>query len=143
MNDEDVLFKEKKMKGFLNQKLSERRCLMKSLLMGLIGSVPLSLFLNLGNKVFGQWRGQGGWEMGPGMMGWGYGMGWFGPIFMVIFWIAVIVGIIFLIRWLVVSTRGGSSSAKAEDSALEILKRRYARGEINKEEFEEKKKDLV
>ena len=29
------------------------------------------------------------------------------------------------------------------ESALEILKKRYARGEINREEFEEKKKDLV
>ena len=115
---------------------------MRSLLMGSAGSVPLSLFLNLGNEVFGQWRGPGGWEMGPGMMGWGM-MGWFGPIFMVIFWIAVIVGIIFLIRWLVVSTRGGISGSRSEESALEILKKRYARGEINKEEFEEKKKDLV
>jgi putative membrane protein len=61
---------------------------------------------------------------------------------MAAFWIAVIVGIIFLIRWLVLSTRAAGHKAHAEDSALEILKRRYARGEINKEEFEEKKKVL-
>jgi putative membrane protein len=79
--------------------------------------------------------------MGPGMMGWGYGMGWGGSIIMIIFWIAVIVGIIFLIRWVVTSTDKGSSS-RGEDSALEILRKRYARGEINKEEFEEKKRDL-
>ena len=88
-----------------------------------------------------QWRGYE-WGHGPGMMGWGYGMGWFGIIIMAAFWIAVIVGIVFLIRWLVVSTRTGGRGDRPEDSALEILKRRYARGEINKEEFEEKRKDL-
>jgi len=88
-----------------------------------------------------QWRGYE-WGHGPGMMGWGYGMGWFGIIIMAAFWIAVIVGIVFLIRWLVVSTRTGGRGGRPEDSVLEILKRRYARGEINKEEFEEKRKDL-
>ncbi|OGP56343.1 MAG: hypothetical protein A2Y65_10390 [Deltaproteobacteria bacterium RBG_13_52_11] len=73
------------------------------------------------------------------MMG-GYGMGWFGGIFMIFFWIAVVIGIVFLIRWLVQSTRGGAGSA---ESALEILKRRYAKGEIDKKEFEQKKKDLL
>ncbi len=92
--------------------------------------------------VIAQWRGYGGWGMGPGMMGWGSGMGWFGMIFMVAFWIAVIVGIVFLIRWLVVSTGTGSLRASSEESALEIVKRRYARGEIEREEFEEKRKNL-
>jgi putative membrane protein len=68
----------------------------------------------------------------------GYGMGWFGGIFMVLFWIAVIIGIVFLIRWLVQSTRSG-----AGESALDILKRRYASGEIDRKEFEQKKKDLL
>jgi len=81
--------------------------------------------------------------MGPGMMGWGYGTGWIWHILMIAFWIAVIVGIIFLIRWLLISTGAGGRATKMEDSALEILKRRYARGEINKEEFEEKKKYLA
>jgi putative membrane protein len=76
-------------------------------------------------------------------MGWGYGMGWFWPIIMVAFWIAVIVAIVFLIRWLIKTPRTGEQWARPEDSALEILKRRYARGEIDKQEFEEKKKDLV
>ena len=97
---------------------------------------------NVSGDAFAQWRGCE-WGHGPGMMGWGYGMGWFGIIIMAAFWVAIIVGIIFLIRWLVVSTRSGSHGAIPGDSALEILKERYARGEINKEEFEEKKKDLA
>jgi putative membrane protein len=95
-------------------------------------------------NAWAQWGGgYGGYGMGPGMMGWGYGMGWIGMIFMAAFWIAVIVGIVFLIRWLVVSTGSAGKRGKAEESALEILKKRYARGEIKKEEFEEKKKDLI
>jgi len=90
--------------------------------------------------IFSRWWGDGH-AMGPGMMGWGYGMGWFGMILMAAFWIAVIIAIIFLIRWLVSS--GGSRGRPAEDSALEILKKRYARGEISKEEFEDKKRDLM
>jgi putative membrane protein len=98
-------------------------------------------FSALSREALGQGRGYG-WGMGPGMIGWGYGMGWLGMIFMIAFWIAVIVGIIFLIRWLVVSTGSKGQRTSAEESPLEILKRRYARGEIDKEEFEQKKKDL-
>lgn len=78
--------------------------------------------------------------MYPGMMGWG-GMGWFGVLMMVVFWGIVIGGIILLVRWL--GTTVGGGNRKTEDTAIEILKRRYARGEINKEEFEAKKGDLI
>jgi putative membrane protein len=48
-----------------------------------------------------------------------------------------------LIKWLVQNTRGDSRSGERGVSrALEILKERYAQGEINKQEFEEKKRDL-
>ena len=102
----------------------------------------MNYILSLLNDTAAQWRGYE-WGHGPGMMGWGYGMGWFGPIIMIAFWIAVIVGIVFLIRWLVLAIRPGSHGTAAGESALEILKKRYARGEINKEEFEEKRKDLT
>jgi len=98
--------------------------------------------LTFAKEALAQWRGHGGWHMGPGMMGWGYGTGWLGMILMAAFWIAVIVGIVFVIRWLVVATGTAGRKSSSEDSPLEILKRRYARGEINKEEFEEKKSDL-
>jgi putative membrane protein len=85
--------------------------------------------------MWGQW----GWHdygMGPGMM-WGWwGIGF---IFMIMFWGLIILGLIFLIRWLA----GVTKTSKMEESALDILKKRYARGEINKEEFEQKKKDLL
>jgi putative membrane protein len=75
-----------------------------------------------------------------GMMdGYGYGGmmggGWW--IIGLIFWLLVLIGLVLLIKYL---WEGG---AKRVDSALEILKKRYASGEISKEEFEEKKKDLV
>jgi putative membrane protein len=68
---------------------------------------------------------------GYGMMGGGY---W---ILRLIFWIIVLIGVVLLIKHL------WKGSAKQGDSALEILKKRYAKGEINKEEFEEKKKELI
>jgi len=101
----------------------------------------MDITLTFLKDIVAQWRGYE-WGHGPGMMGWGYGMLWWWPIIMAAFWIAVIVGIVFLIRWLVISVRTGSHGTTPGDSALEILKKRYARGEINKEEFEEKKKDL-
>jgi putative membrane protein len=106
-----------------------------------MGSMMGLWISSVARNAFAQWGGgYGGWGHGPWMMGGGYGGGWFGGIFMIVFWIVVIVGIVFLIRWLVQSTRGGAGSA---ESALEILKRRYANGEINKKEFEQKKKDLL
>jgi putative membrane protein len=96
-----------------------------------------------GGEAFAQYGGYGGYHMWPGMMG-GWGMGWFGGIFMIVFWVAVIVGVVFLIRWLFVSSRTGAQGpGHGGDTALDILRKRYARGEIDKQEFEEKKKDLL
>ena len=76
-----------------------------------------------------------GWGMHPMWLGaWGFGM----MFMMGLFWVLVIVGIVLLIRWL-----PGQGKESRADSALEILRQRYARGEINKEEFEAKKKDLM
>lgn len=75
--------------------------------------------------------------MGPGMMGNDW-LGWgLGPFSMIIFWILVIVVIVILINWSAGQVKG------TDESALEILKKRYAKGEIGKEEFEAKKKDLL
>jgi putative membrane protein len=93
------------------------------------------------DQAYAQTGQYGGWGMGPGMMG-GYGMGWFGSILIIVFWILILVGLIFLIRWLIQSTGRHKTTGNGSNRALEILKERYARGEIDKEEFESKKKDL-
>ena len=83
------------------------------------------------------------WNMGPWMMG-NWGMGWFGMIFMMIFWILIIVGGIFLIKWLIQTTSSkGRSNFEESSRAMSILKERYAKGEITREEFEAIKKDLL
>ena len=74
--------------------------------------------------------------MGWGMMGSGWGV--FMMIFMVLFWGLIIVGIILLVRYLF-----PASGARPSNDALEILKQRYAKGEIQRTEFEEKKSDLT
>ena len=65
-------------------------------------------------------------------------LSWVGPIAMVVFWVLIVVAIVFFIRYLV----RGPRSAAHDGSAMEILKARYARGEISKEEFEGKRRDL-
>ena len=76
--------------------------------------------------------------MDRGLMGWDMGI-WM--VFNLIFWILVIAGIVFLVVW--VGQRAVGAGSRAEESAIEILKKRYARGEISKAEYEEKKRDIV
>jgi putative membrane protein len=80
-----------------------------------------------------------GW--GPGLMDWGP-RGWFAPLGMILFWVLMILVIILLIRRIRISKGNGREPGLAAESALDILKKRYARGEINKEEYWGKKKDL-
>ncbi len=61
---------------------------------------------------------------------------------MIIFWILIMVALVFFIKWLVQSTSRGQTGDAGGNRALEILKERYARGEIDKAEFETMKTDL-
>ncbi len=63
-------------------------------------------------------------------------------IFMGVFWILLIVGVIYFIKWLPGSGRAKDFFGTGGSRPLEILKERYARGEIDKKEFEEKKRAL-
>jgi putative membrane protein len=71
---------------------------------------------------------------GFGEHGWGMGWGW-------IIGLAVLV----LIIWLLVKVTSQNNSQKqsGSKSALDILKERYAKGEISKEEYKEKKNDIL
>lgn len=66
-----------------------------------------------------------------------FGHGFFGGIFPLLFWGLIIFGVIWLIRQIF----SGNKSLK-RDNALEILKKRYASGEINQQEFSEMKSAL-
>jgi putative membrane protein len=99
------------------------------------------LWLANGILLQGQGPGpyQGPWGWHYGMMGGGWGM-IFMIIAMILFWGLIIGGIILLVRFIFPSV---SSGMKPSQDALEILKQRYAKGEIEKEEFDSKKRDLL
>ena len=63
-----------------------------------------------------------------------------GGILMILIWILLIGGIVILVKYLI---HNNHKTCHSEDKALEVLKERYAKSEIDKKEFEEKKKDLL
>ena len=75
----------------------------------------------------------------------GYGMMYgYGGVFMMLLWILLIVGIVLLIVWL--TRQSGVRNGKgnnSDETAMDILKKRYAKGEIDKEEFERMKRELM
>ena len=78
------------------------------------------------------------WPYGYGA-GWGWTIG--GWIMMVVFWGLVIVGIVALVR--AMSDRGAAAQPKGSETPVEILRRRYAAGELTKEQFEEMKQNVA
>jgi putative membrane protein len=94
------------------------------------------------------------WWWGGDHMGAG---GWIGMGFMILFWIAVVIGIFYLVRYLVArpgadrwqdrpsswQAPGPPGPGQEKSEALRILEERYARGEIDQEEFLRRKADLM
>ena len=71
------------------------------------------------------WNGMGSW-------GWGGGFG------MILFWGVIIAVVVFVMR----NAGNNTEAGEGDKTPLNILKQRYARGEIGKDEFEQKKRDL-
>ncbi len=115
--------------------LTALRCRISAVVFFILCLYPIS-------SAFAQQGRYDSWGMGPGMMG-GWGMGWFGGIFMIVFWILILVGLVFVIRWLIQATGKKGESGQRGSRAMEILKERYARGEIDKAQFEAMKRDLA
>lgn len=65
--------------------------------------------------------------------------GWWPMGGMWLFWLLVLAGLVLLVRWFLVGERG---SAETHESPEQILKKRYARGDIDKEEYERMLSDL-
>src|SRR5512142_2566112 len=107
----------------------EREVIMRKWLGSTIGAAAICAIHSeaLAQQRYYEWH----WQMHPLWWGaWGLAM----MLVMALFWFAVIAGLVLGIRWLI-----GKGKSPTSDRALDILRERYARGEIDKEEFEGKK----
>lgn len=79
--------------------------------------------------------------MGPYWNGGGWGWMAFGWLLMAAFWVLVIVGAVAVVRW--ANARGTPGPSDSAKTPVEILRRRYAAGELSKEQFEAMKRDVA
>ncbi len=104
---------------------------------GFFGSTAASLaMLGLSPAAWAQQQGDSSY--GPHMWG-GGGWMYFGPLMMIVVVAAIVVVVVLMVRWL-----GGTGHAHSPPgrTPLDIRKERFARGEIDKEEFEERRRVL-
>ena len=76
--------------------------------------------------------------MWSGMEGVGWGWIGLGLVHMVLFWVLVILALIGLVKWL-----APGAPPLSEQRAIDILKARYAKGELTREQFEQLKRELA
>ena len=100
-----------------------------------------ALFGLLTPSSIGWAQGQGEYY-GPHMM-WGgyYGM-FFGPLMMIVFIAVAVIVVVLLVRWLGGPGQGSALHSPPVKTPLDILKERFAKGEIDKEKFEERRRVL-
>ena len=91
-------------------------------------------------QVFAQPSVSGEW--GQHMMGWGWGPIMFGGGMMFVFWGGIILLVILLVRWTGNSSQMRSSNTPPPVTPLDILKERFAKGEIDAKEYAEREKIL-
>jgi len=81
-------------------------------------------------------------DYGPHMWDGGWHGWFFGPLMMIVFIAVVVMVVVLLVRWLGGPHHSGAPYAPPGKTSLEILKERFARGEIDKQEFEERRRVL-
>ncbi|MHC4433952.1 MAG: SHOCT domain-containing protein [Planctomycetota bacterium] len=104
-----------------------------------IASVLVTVFLVAISTLPSLAQGVSGREF-YGHHDWGYGHMIFGGLMMLAFWAGIIVLIVLAVRW---ASSSGRERPSGRQSALEILQERYARGEIDHDEFEQRKQLLT
>lgn len=107
---------------------------LKTALMALL-AVPVSLpaLAQPSNDLSGHWQSNWNW-------GWGHMI--FGSLMMILFWGSIVLVIVLAVRWIGGGFSQGSVPPAPHKTPLDILQERFARGEIDKEEFEERKRML-
>ncbi len=80
--------------------------------------------------------------MAHGALGFGYGGGFFMPLIMIAFTVLLIIGTVYMFRLMSGSSESNPLKAVPKAAPVEVLKVRYARGELSKEEYESMKMDI-
>jgi len=116
-------------------------------LVGFVSLVFISLFHAVASFAHAQpGYGYGGYGPGGHMFGGGWGAGWhgmfFGPLMMLLFLAIATVIVVLIVRWVWGAGKGPHHSPPTHKTPLDILKERFARGEIDAQEFEERRKIL-
>ena len=107
----------------------------------LLGGAGMMGFGGFGmGGMMGGYGGYGGMMGGYGAQGFGFNP--IGTIVSLVFWALIIGGIVLLVVWLARNAGRTALGASTGDAPLDILKARYAKGEITKEQFDAVKRDL-